>query len=187
MVGTMDDSTKRLVKNIGLTLLVPLLVVVVFVCYVIHERSEKDVYTVEGPSMENTFHSGDKIKVTHDMGVTPAVSNVFVFSEPSAWKLGSGKKTIVKRIEALPGDTVTVVSDVHPGAGIYVNGNKTHSFPKGYTCDKDRTIKLDGDAYLARGDNPLHSTDSVRLLCDGRQDFAVKQSDILSYGNAAKE
>ncbi len=93
-----------------LLILVVALAVLVTVLYVTH-----DAETVSGPSMEPTLLSGDRILITKGYS-RPARGDIVSFAA-----VISGKPdTLIKRVVAIPGDSVEVFGD-----RIFVNGTES--------------------------------------------------------------
>jgi len=112
-----------------------------------------DTVIVLGISMEPSFHTGQRVlisKVTYRLH-EPERGDVIVF-QPSNGDQGE----YIKRIIALPGDTV----EVKNGA-VYVNGTRL----KEPYINSTPSYRLDGhkvpaDNYFVLGDNRNHSNDS---------------------------
>ncbi len=94
-------------------------------------------FNVDGPSMENTLHTNDRLIVNrlpvtwaHIRGTAyvPARGQVIVFKNPQ-WRDGQVNEFIVKRVIAFPGERV-VVKD-----GTLMVYNATH--PDGLDVDKE--------------------------------------------------
>lgn len=122
-------------------------------------------HQVNGQSMVPTFQSGEYVltdKVSYRVG-QPERGDVVVFHAPPAANcpVGTGCD-FIKRILALPGDTVEVRDD-----SIIVNGqplNESYipeefeTLPGAFT--RDRAITLGPDEYFVSGDNRPYSSDS---------------------------
>ncbi|WP_126581400.1 signal peptidase I [Tengunoibacter tsumagoiensis] len=120
-------------------------------------------YTVDGPSMENSLHDGERImvdKVSYQFHA-PARGDVVVFIAPP-----HPEENYVKRIIAIPGDVVTIKGNDVTVDGVtlhetYVTptrqGNSFYNRP-GYPV-YDHFV-LPKDKYLALGDDRINSSDS---------------------------
>lgn len=99
-------------------------------------------FSVVGPSMENTLHTGDKLIVNR---LTPTLARAFggqylpsrgqviVFRNPIFESTGGTEEYIVKRVIGLPGERVTVKE------GVVTVYNK--EFPNGFFPDKSYVQK----------------------------------------------
>jgi signal peptidase I len=95
-------------------------------------------YEVDGPSMQNTLHNGDKLIVwkvprtwarVTGHNYIPKRGDIVVFTETGLAQFGQqNTKQLIKRVIGLPGDRVTVQH------GDYVIYNKQH--PNGFDPDK---------------------------------------------------
>ena len=112
-------------------------------------------FIVDGYSMENSFYDGQRLIIVKD-GVAyafhePEWGDVAVFHPP-----GNRQGDYIKRIIALPGDTV----EVKEGA-VYVNDKRLHEpyvkDPPDYTLDP---VKVPENKYFVLGDNRNNSNDS---------------------------
>ena len=135
-------------------------------------------YQVDGPSMQNTLHNGDKLiiwklprtwaRITGDAYI-PSRGDIIVFNESGLSAFGQqNDKQLIKRVIGLPGDHIVINNGVNT---IY---NKAH--PHGFDPDhtlayfKDRTvpytsgndisITLGPDQLFVEGDNRPDSLDS---------------------------
>lgn len=110
-------------------------------------------FVVVGPSMLPNFENGQRLlisKVTyrfHD----PERGDVVVFQAPN-----NQRDDYIKRIIALPGDTVEIRNKA-----VYVNGSKRDepyiTNPPNYTFDE---LKIPENKYFVLGDNRINSNDS---------------------------
>lgn len=117
-------------------------------------------HQVEGRSMEPSFANGEYIltdKVSYRFR-EPERGDVVVFHSPQDERVD-----FIKRITAVPGDTVEV-----RGGYLYLNGQKLpESFindpgkvAQGRFLREGETATLGPDQYMVMGDNRLHSSDS---------------------------
>lgn len=122
-------------------------------------------HQVNGLSMVPNFQNGSYVltdKVTYKMR-TPQRGEVIVFHAPTAahCPVGTGCD-FIKRVIAVPGETVEVTNNV-----IYINGEVLEEayIPEEYDTQpgdfmRNRTITLGSDEYFAVGDNRPYSSDS---------------------------
>ena len=118
-------------------------------------------YFIPSGSMEPTLQVGDRVmvdKLSVDFG-TINIGDVIVFKSPGAVATACGDTVpdLVKRVVALPGDTIASI-----GNRIYVNDqllkeNWTHNEPLGRPIPT--TVVPKGDYYVL-GDNHPNSCDS---------------------------
>jgi signal peptidase I len=109
---------------------------------------------VLGPSMQPTFHQGQRIFITKYLVGSPAHGDVIVFKPPV-----QSPDDYIKRVIGLPGDHVvvqggTVTVNGQALAESYVHGQVTSC--GGRYCD----VTLGPDEYFVLGDNRPDSSDS---------------------------
>ena len=122
-------------------------------------------FIVVGSSMEPTFHNGQRILITkiaynfHE----PERGDVLVFHPPD-----NQQADYIKRIVALPGDTVEIKEET-----VYVNGTQLDEpyikAPPRYTFHHD---EIPENSYFVLGDNRNNSNDS-------HNDWLVPRQNII--------
>lgn len=120
-----------------------------------------DPVIVSGSSMVPTYHNGDILlteKVTDDTDL--AIGDVVVFRNEE-----TNGSSYIKRICALPGDTVQIVNGV-----LYVNRvpQETDFDKMAYNGIADTMFTVPEGSYFVLGDNRNHSNDSRLIGCVDR-------------------
>ncbi len=115
---------------------------------------------VEGDSMKNTLEDGDRLFIS-DMFYTPERGDIVVFEDYST----ALKKTVIKRVIGLPGETVEVkINDGGRSVTVYIDGNPLEEDYAYYAStghlDACGPITLGENEVFVMGDNRLNSTDS---------------------------
>ena len=144
---------KNLIKEIIIFAFIAFGIVLPFRLYV------AEPYVVDGRSMDPTFATGDYLvvdKLSYEIG-TPQRNSVIVFKYP-----GDTRKSFIKRIIGLPGETVmvknntvTIINDENPKGFILDQSYVTHPSPSDSSEEK-----LSDDEYFVMGDNRAESFDS---------------------------
>ncbi len=121
------------------------------------------IATIDGPSMENTLHDGERVVITN-LFYTPNVGDIVVISrnkENSVYTMNDSNTPIIKRIIALEGQTVDI--DFEVGI-VYVDGialdepyTKT---PTNRSSDIEFPVTVDEGCVFVLGDNRNDSLDS---------------------------
>lgn len=114
---------------------------------------------VQQSSMENTLLTGDYLFVSRQeyklFGKSPKLGDIIVFE--SDLDYNGGKKLLVKRVIAVPGDTISISN-----GDVYLNGEKLKEdyLKDGYTTGEVPTITIPEGFLYCMGDNRLVSLDS---------------------------
>lgn len=121
------------------------------------------IATIDGPSMENTLHNGERVIISN-LFYTPKVGDIVVISrnkENSVYTMNESNTPIIKRIIATEGQTVDI--DFEEGI-VYVDGialdepyTKT---PTNRKWDIDFPVTVDEGCIFVLGDNRNDSLDS---------------------------
>lgn len=119
------------------------------------------IFTVQGSSMLSTLQNGNKV-VVRIYDYKPARGDIVVIS-----KYGKLDESIIKRVIALPGDTLYIDFAT---SSVYVNGKKLDEYYINepiFGPDDGEIPAVIPDGYLfVMGDNRNHSSDS-RSRCVG--------------------
>lgn len=139
-------------------------------------------YIVDGPSMKPNFHTGERLivnKILYDIR-EPKRGEVIVFHAPT-------DKDFIKRVIALPGETIKVQGDT-----VYINGQP---LPEPYLQEVVEQAKKTGKPYndlnwpetkvpegtvFVLGDNRSDSTDS-RMIGPVSFDKIVGRAEIVFW------
>lgn len=181
----MDKATKNALKNIRDVVLWGAFgsLVVFFLIAVFFRVSPYSLVNVNGVSMAPTLANGDLLVMKK--GGDPIVRDqIAVFYPSSEWEVGmahSAEMKLIKRVVAVPGDTV-----IHNNSSFTIessNGDK-YSLPQSelIKCDLDNgeSLKLTSDQYLLAGDNRGKSFDSFAAWCMGLDPVVSPQQIDLS-------
>ncbi len=142
-----SEDLKEWIKDIALALLVSFLILQVVQPTIVREHS-----------MEHTLHEDDYVfvnKLAYKTG-EPQRGDIIVFR--SSLKTVDGKeKQLVKRIIALPGDTIAI----HDGA-VVLNGTEiAENYTRdGYTATEMEEVTVPEGCLFVMGDNRQNSADS---------------------------
>lgn len=179
-----DNATRDMVKTLRKTFVV-LLVVVAFcsaVMFGVLNRAGISFFAISGDSMNPFFKDGDSVVLKQENTIRKG--QIIFLKKPSAWSEYSFKdKTLVKRVVAVPGDTIT-----YDGSTIKVNNDVFYDVKgEGYECSVkvvgySHTLSS-GEVFVA-GDNAKESLDSRRIFCDGHPDEAyVPKNFVKDFGH----
>ena len=121
----------------------------IFVIVLLFLKTQYSPVTVVGDSMYPTLQDGDILRTS-----TNIKSNLITYDTIICYSK-NGKKTIIKRVVGLPGDTIEFKEGY-----IYINGVKREDdFPQMKEYPKE-TIVLGADEFYCLGDNRNNSRDS---------------------------
>ena len=126
---------------------------------------------IQGESMENSFHDGDRVAVSRLLAVAGKVNygDVVVFSRGD---IAEGKD-LIKRVIALSGDQI-IIEDNH----VQVNGVILFEDYVLGSTDGAVCITVPEDCVFVMGDNRAHSMDS--------RQFGVIKKDLIKARVVAK-
>ena len=134
-------------------LLVTILITIAFAILMITYVGERT--KVSGHSMEPQLHDQDQVlldKLTYCFR-NPKRYEIIVFPGPEG-----GDQFFVKRVIALPGETVKIAK-----GKVYVNNKEVKDYSKDHTtdpCELKSELHLKSDEYFVLGDNRDNSNDS---------------------------
>lgn len=144
-------------------------------------KSGISLVAVSGNSMEPTFHDRESIILKQESLLK--ADQIIIFHKPKSWSYETYKTDVlIKRVKAVPGDTLT-----YDGKAFYVNGETVFTLSDvNYKCDAGEvgySHTLAGNEAFVMGDNANESLDSRRIFCDGKPDDAfVKKTSLIDYG-----
>lgn len=151
-VPAKKSKLKSVIKEIVIFIAIAVGIVLPFRIYV------AEPYLVDGRSMDPTFTTGDYLivnKISYRTG-EPERNSVLVFKYP-----GNPKKSFIKRVIGLPGETVIgksnalkIINAESPEGFLLDQSYVTHM------ADTSFEVTLEGDEYFVLGDNRLESYDS---------------------------
>lgn len=186
--GRTDPATKDTRKRIKRAIIWFLLIVFALSLSILGVlmTSRLSFFSISGSSMEPSLHNGDSVILKQETNVRH--NQIIFFSKPRTWndyKIGSNI-TLVKRIVAIPGDTVS-----YDGTAFYVQGEKIYDVrANGYECkngQKGYSHTLTKQEIMVFGDNAKESLDSRRIFCDGgTKDIYIPKHSVLDYGHIVK-
>ncbi len=124
-------------------------------------------------SMENSFVEGDYIilfRQHYRLFSEPKRGDIIVFH--TSLTNGTGRsKDLIKRIIALPGETIAITGGV-----VYIDGNPLNEpyLKDGYTNTEMSELTVPEGMLFCMGDNRLNSLDSRSLGCIDRKQIIGK-------------
>jgi len=139
------------------------------------------IIAVKGESMEPAFSDGQNLVLRQEKAPEPG--SIFVFEKPKSWDyMGTGERVLIKRIAAVPQQTLTF-----DGKAFYVNGEELYNVEENnYECSAGEVgyeHTLTQQEVFVMGDNALKSLDSRRIFCDGHpEDAYLGFRDAIDFG-----
>ena len=127
---------------------------------------------IQGSSMYPTYNDNEILIVKKNSNIEN--NDLAIFMAPTEWNIGD--KKLIKRTVAGPGDTLSI-----EGHLMKVNNGEIINV-KDKRCQVNIEITLGVNEYFMVGDNYSSSNDSLTQLCDGNEQFLVKDDNILFSG-----
>lgn len=122
--------------------------------------SAETQYRVVGDSMEPALHDGQVLRFPKEVSAVSR-GEVAVVDMPLSWQYAGGTGgTVVKRVAAVEGDSVSVVA-----GALYVNGVQKTGVNPSCKTSADYSYTLQSGEVFVMGDNQGHSFDSLAMLC----------------------
>lgn len=122
--------------------------------------STETQYRVVGDSMEPALHDGQVLRFPKE--TSPVLQGeIVVVDMPLSWQYAGGTSgTVVKRVAAVEGDSVSVVA-----GALYVNGVQKTGVNPSCKTSADYSYTLQPGEVFVMGDNQGRSFDSLAMLC----------------------
>lgn len=122
--------------------------------------SAETQYKVVGDSMEPSLHDGQILRFPKEAS-NVARGEIAVVDMPLSWQYAGGTSgTVVKRVVATEGDSVSVVA-----GALHINGVQKTGLNPNCKTSADYTYTLQSGEVFVMGDNQGHSFDSLAMLC----------------------
>jgi signal peptidase I len=141
-------------------------------------------FEIDGPSMEPTLMEGERVFVDTRLDRPLARGDLVVFHNPT---LSLQDEVLVKRLVALPGDRVEILSH-----RLFVNGVREHRSGLGQLrvpVAEDKSFELGPEEIYVLGDNRRNSHDSTEFdalpvsAVEGRLTFCYWPPSHLRHVN----
>ena len=135
--------------------------------------------TVIGDSMSPTLEEGQSCTIKKYLYEAPARGDIMVIKyrseEHDDIDLGEGNHYLIKRVIAVPGDTVEIKKSI-----VYINGEAIEEpYVSEWEIDEEMSmLRLGADEYFLMGDNRDNSLDSRLLGPVNKEEFWGK---LLRY------
>lgn len=122
--------------------------------------STETQYKVVGDSMEPALHDGQVLRFPKE--TSPVLQGeIVVVDMPLSWQYAGGTSgTVVKRVAATEGDSVSVVA-----GALHVNGVQKTGVNPNCKTSADYSYVLKSGEVFVMGDNQGRSFDSLAMLC----------------------
>lgn len=142
--------------------------------------SAETQYKVVGDSMEPALHDGQVLRFPKEVSAVSR-GEVAVVDMPLSWQYAGGTSgTVVKRVAAVEGDSVSVVA-----GALYVNGVQKTGVNPSCKTSADYSYVLKSGEVFVMGDNQGRSFDSLAMLCLAEhpeaKNFTVPISNVKAH------
>lgn len=142
--------------------------------------STETQYKVVGDSMEPSLHDGQILRFP-EKSVPVARGDIAVVDMPLDWQYAGGTSgTVVKRVVAKEGDTISVLA-----GALHVNGVQKSELNPKCKAPADYSYTLRPGEVFVMGDNQGHSLDSLAMLCMSEEpeskNFTVPISNVKAH------
>jgi signal peptidase I len=130
-------------------------------------------YQIDGPSMQNTLHTGQYVLVNKVAYLfhAPERGDIIILQEPD-----QPGRDLIKRVIGLPGDTIKL-----DGTNVWVNGTELN---EPYITQKSNpganTLTVPANEYFVMGDNRPVSEDS-RYFGFVPKDYVVGKAILVDW------
>lgn len=206
MADLATKDLRRRLKKFGFWFILLTLTMSAVITYSL-VNSGLSFFAISGISMEPTLKNGSSVILKQEKGVRR--NQIIFFDKPSVWSdYVDTNTTLVKRIIAIPGDTLSYREGI-----FYVNDDPFYNtvtddydcsaFEKSLDSKSGSTDNTNADSndeniyeyshvlskseIFVTGDNAHHSLDSRRVFCDGSPDTSfVPRMSIKDYGRVVK-
>lgn len=154
------------------------------------EVKETDSFQTQGESMHPTLKDGEVFTLEHSTEDTPTQGDVVVIDKLSTVSLltesifSGGEPPvgyIVKRVVAVPGDTITYANGTFA-----VNGTNAYTVANSTMCSLQPGWSHVANGYMVAGDNIWNSVDSMTELCYHEKLVEYQRDQIVAYGEIAR-
>lgn len=174
-----QDFRKRMIKRISIILIMFFIVSFAVLSALINNGIS--MFAISGNSMEPTFYNRDSVIIQQSKNLQK--DDFIFFKKPPAWDdYIDTDTTLVKRIIAVPGDTLA-----YDGESFYVNDKIVYSLTDdNYSCANGEVgyeHELTNTEIFVMGDNANYSLDSRKIFCDGNADaMFIPKKSVVDYG-----
>jgi signal peptidase I len=130
-------------------------------------------YQIDGPSMQNTLHTGQYVLVNKVAYLfhAPERGDIIVLQEPD-----NPNRDLIKRVIGLPGDTIR-----WDGTNVWVNGTElSEPYITKASNYNANTVTLGKDQYFVMGDNRPQSEDS-RAFGVVPKDYIIGKAILVDW------
>ena len=142
--------------------------------------SAETQYKVVGDSMEPALHDGQVLRFPKE-GSSVVRGEIAVVDMPLSWQYAGGTSgTVVKRVAATEGDSVSIVA-----GALHINGVQKTGVNPNCKTSADYSYTLQSGEVFVVGDNQGRSFDSLAMLClteyPEAKNFTVPISNVKAH------